>query len=192
MIISSAIILVTVTVALYLALRRDWQSNPLPPPRTLSQLTFDPGLASEPAWSPDGRFIAYSSDKSGNFDIWVQPVGGGDAGTGDVNPLRTTGSRTGRRTAARLCSVPSVKAAGCSWCPHWAGVSGKSRRSATVRDGLPMAHEDSLLERDPRGAGTWGRQKSMWCRSTGTPPHEVQAEFVSERVRLTAFGRLAS
>ena len=42
-------------------------------------MTFDAGLQSEPAWSPDGRFIAYSSDKSGNFDIWVQPVGGGDA-----------------------------------------------------------------------------------------------------------------
>jgi Tol biopolymer transport system component len=49
------------------------------PQRSLSRLTFDAGLQSEPTWSPDGRFIAYSSDKRGNFDIWVQPVGGGDA-----------------------------------------------------------------------------------------------------------------
>ena len=50
-----------------------------PPQRSLSRLTFDAGLQSDPTWSADGRFIAYSSDKSGNFDIWVQPVGGGNA-----------------------------------------------------------------------------------------------------------------
>src|SRR5262249_24134425 len=49
------------------------------PQRSLTRVTFDGGLQIEPTWSPDGRFIAYSSDKGGNFDIWVQPVGGGDA-----------------------------------------------------------------------------------------------------------------
>src|SRR4029453_8885602 len=47
--------------------------------RTLTPMTFDEGLQAEPTWSPDGRFIAYSSNRSGNFDIWVQSVGGGDA-----------------------------------------------------------------------------------------------------------------
>ena len=27
----------------------------------------------------DGRFIAYTSDQAGNFDIWVQPIAGGRA-----------------------------------------------------------------------------------------------------------------
>jgi Tol biopolymer transport system component len=48
-------------------------------PLLLTRLTSDPGLQMQPSWSPDGRFIAYASDKSGNFDIWVQPVAGGDA-----------------------------------------------------------------------------------------------------------------
>ena len=46
-------------------------------PRKLWRLTFDAGLQSEPTWSPDGRFVAYSSDRSGNFDIWVKPLADG-------------------------------------------------------------------------------------------------------------------
>ena len=56
-----------------------------PVQRTLTRLTFGPGLQTDPALSPDGRFLAYSSDRNGNADIWVQPVGGG-------NPVQVTRS----------------------------------------------------------------------------------------------------
>ena len=46
--------------------------------RNLTRLTFGSGLQTDATWSPDGRFIAYASDKAGNFDIWVQPLAGGD------------------------------------------------------------------------------------------------------------------
>ena len=46
--------------------------------RELTRLTFDDGLQIGATWSPDGRFIAYSSDRGGKFDIWVQQVSGGD------------------------------------------------------------------------------------------------------------------
>ena len=46
--------------------------------RTLTRLTFDDGLQFGATWSPDGRFVAYSSDRGGKFDIWVQQVSGGD------------------------------------------------------------------------------------------------------------------
>jgi hypothetical protein len=59
--------------------RKDQSAQPGPAPqRVLSQITFDAGLQAEPSWSPDGRFLAYSADRKGNFDIWVQPVTGGD------------------------------------------------------------------------------------------------------------------
>ena len=45
----------------------------------LSRVTFEDGLQAQPTWSPDGRFIAYTSDQAGNFDIWVQPLAGGRA-----------------------------------------------------------------------------------------------------------------
>ena len=49
-----------------------------PVARSLTRLTVGSGLQNGPSWSPDGRFIAYSSDRGGTFAIWVQPVGGGD------------------------------------------------------------------------------------------------------------------
>ena len=53
------------------------------PHRKLWQLTFTPGVQDEPAWSPNGEWIAYSSDRNGNSDIWIQPVG-------QENPRRVT------------------------------------------------------------------------------------------------------
>jgi len=46
--------------------------------RALNRLTFDEGLQFGATWSPDGGFIAYSSDRGGKFDIWVRQVSGGD------------------------------------------------------------------------------------------------------------------
>jgi Tol biopolymer transport system component/predicted Ser/Thr protein kinase len=43
------------------------------------QLTSDPGWEAEPALSPDGTFVAYTSDRSGNEDIWVTDARGGSA-----------------------------------------------------------------------------------------------------------------
>ncbi len=47
----------------------------------LLQMTFDSGLTMTPALSPDGKLIAYASERGGegNLDIWVQQVGGGGA-----------------------------------------------------------------------------------------------------------------
>ena len=46
----------------------------------LTQLTYDSGSTTEPTISPDGKLVAYTSDRSeeGNRDIWVQNIATGD------------------------------------------------------------------------------------------------------------------
>jgi Tol biopolymer transport system component/DNA-binding winged helix-turn-helix (wHTH) protein len=65
-----------------------------PSQRTLTRLTFDDGLQTGATWSPDGRYIAYSADRGGKFDILVQQVSGG-------NPIQIT------------------KGSGQNWQPDW-------------------------------------------------------------------------
>ena len=44
--------------------------------RDLTRLTFGQGLQTDVTWSRDGQRIAFASDQGGNFDIWVQRLGG--------------------------------------------------------------------------------------------------------------------
>ena len=47
--------------------------------KTITRLTADPGEDVMPAISSDGKWIAFASDRSGNWDIWMMPFEGGPA-----------------------------------------------------------------------------------------------------------------
>ena len=84
----------------------DWAS-------ALSRLTFEDGLQTQPTWSPDGRFIAYASDQTGNFDIWVQPVAGG--------------------RAVQITTDPAT-----DWQPSWSPDGNTPGLSIRARGGAPL------------------------------------------------------
>ena len=44
----------------------------------LTPLTSDPGFEGDPALSPDGETLAYVSDRTGNFEIFLKQISGGD------------------------------------------------------------------------------------------------------------------
>jgi Tol biopolymer transport system component/DNA-binding winged helix-turn-helix (wHTH) protein len=84
------------------------------PSGSIWQLTFSSGLQGEPTWSPDGRMVAFSSDRSGNLDIWTQAVDGG-------NPVQVT-------TAAEH-----------DWQPDWSSDGRLVFRSERTGGGLFVA-----------------------------------------------------
>jgi Tol biopolymer transport system component len=43
----------------------------------VSRLTHDAGLSEWPTWSPDGSLLAFASNRSGNFEIYVRRIEGG-------------------------------------------------------------------------------------------------------------------
>src|SRR5689334_753132 len=54
-----------------------------------SRVTSGPAWDREPAWTPDGSAIVFSSDRAGNFDLWRVAVG---TGGGSAEPERLTSS----------------------------------------------------------------------------------------------------
>ena len=54
-----------------------------------TRFTFSPAEDTSPAWSPDGTKIAFTSVRSGQSDIYIQPTNG----TGDAQPLLQDNSR---------------------------------------------------------------------------------------------------
>src|SRR5262245_9211218 len=61
-----------------------WHLRPAPAPVEwrLRPLTADSGLTTTAALSPDGKLVAYASDRASNgtnLDLWVQPLTGGSA-----------------------------------------------------------------------------------------------------------------
>ena len=141
------------------------------------QLTFSPGLQSEPSWSPDGRMVAFSSDRTGNLDIWVQSVDGG-------NPVQVT------------------TAAAHDWQPDWSSDGRLVFRSERASGGLFVAPALGGAEQQVSSFGYHPRwspdgTRILFHRSNfqgrvltsrelyvverdGQPPRQVLADFLSQ------------
>ena len=175
-------LVVVITAVAYLSslIRQKFPVSP-PPNRPLAQLTEGGGLQSWPSWSPDGRYIAYSSDRSGNFDIWVQQIGGGDPiqvtkspahdWQPDWSPDGTSIVFRSERDGGGLYIVPALggnerKISSFGYYPRWSP------------DGSRILFGDFVSD-------DWFKQRKAYVVALdGEPPREVQPEFFSRFVFL--------
>jgi TolB protein len=89
---------------------------------TILRITDSPALERMPAMSPDGRYIAFISDRGGNFDVWRMNADGSDpvqltrTDVAEIHPFWTPDARRivfNRRVAgARVYAIWSMAADG--------------------------------------------------------------------------------
>jgi Tol biopolymer transport system component len=96
--------------------------RPKPPAlRALQQITFEAGVARDPALSPDGKLLAYASDRGGDghLDIWLKQVAGGE-------PVRLTSgpdSKSSPQFSADGTRIYYISGAEISEVPTLGGTS---------------------------------------------------------------------
>jgi Tol biopolymer transport system component len=160
-----------------------------PPVVTLTPLTSDPGYEGEATFSADGQTIAYVSDRTGNFEIFLRQVSGGPSinltshAADDVQPafspdgrqIAFVSSRSG--TSDVLFTQPAVPLLGGDvWVMP--ALGGSPRRLAE-KGNFPSWSRDgaSLLYT----GGPWFGQRLYRVDASGAPPSEIPIDFPADR-----------
>ncbi|HWB15742.1 MAG TPA: winged helix-turn-helix domain-containing protein [Vicinamibacterales bacterium] len=144
------------------------------PPHRLWQLTSNGRLDTEPTWSPDGRAVAFTSDRSGNFDIWVQTLGATTARQLTFNEGRDwqpAWSPDGQWLAVRSeGEAPGIYVISAAGGPgHRLVPNGYEPRWSP--DGRTILFRDSMVSWD---------QKSFVVPASGGAPREVRPDVLRD------------
>jgi serine/threonine protein kinase len=141
-------------------------------PPVLTQLTFDSGLTTDPALSPDGKLVAFASDRSGagNLDIWMQQIATGEARRLTQDPADESEpafSPDGSRIAFR-----SEKEGGGIYVMSTIGgeprlIAREGRRPRFSPDGKQIAY----------WVGWFGQGQVFVASSAGGTPARLQPDF---------------
>jgi Tol biopolymer transport system component/DNA-binding winged helix-turn-helix (wHTH) protein len=145
------------------------------PARSLTRITFDEGLQSDPTWSPDGRYIAYSANRGGTTNIWMQQTSVGDPvqiTTGPGPNWQPDWSPDGRYIAYRsdagengLFVIPAL------------GGAGQERRIATFGYNPRWSPDGSQILFQRQSVSWPDNSKFYVVGLDGGPPRRVFDEF---------------
>jgi Tol biopolymer transport system component/DNA-binding winged helix-turn-helix (wHTH) protein len=150
--------------------------------RALTRITFDDGLQIGATWSPDGRFIAYSSDREGKFDIWVQQVSGGDAvkiTKGPANNWQPDWSPDGKYIAYR-----SEDGEGGLYIVPALGGAGLERKIASFGNYPRWSPDSSQILFQTRGFGLGCELYIVGLG--GNPPRAIRTDLTDEMWAISA------
>ncbi|MCI0354268.1 MAG: protein kinase [Acidobacteria bacterium] len=174
----------------------------------VARLTHDPGLSEWPTWSPDGKLLAFASDRSGNFEIYVRRIEGGhevnvtnDPGQ-DYQPafspdgqwiafISTRSSRTGMIKIGATFGMEFRTFGGDLWVAP--ALGGAARRLATDAN-FPVWHPDG--KRIAYVTGTEGHRAILEVPAAGGDPKTLLASSDSRweavKVQYSPDGRWLS
>src|SRR5205085_7963087 len=146
--------------------------------RSLTRITFNDGLQTAATWSPDSRYIAYSSDRGGKFDIWVQQVSGGDPvqiTKGPGHHWQPDWSPNGKYLAYR-----SEEGVGGLYIVPTLGGAGLERKIAAFGFHPRWSPDSSQILFDAQFTPLYSRYRFYVVQLDGSPPREVLAEFLAQ------------
>ena len=173
-------------------------STPSPPTAaTRRRLTTHAGYDDGPDYSPDGSWIYFNSDRSGNWDIWRIPADG--AGPDDAKAERITNDELGGLVPAPLAGR---QVAGLPLLPQGdEGPPGEPGRrppracrcpatgqAPTIRGGRPALRRAGDDQRQLLVA----RRQEVRLRQLPAPTLERRRRSSNQRSELTSAGRVKS
>ncbi len=153
---------------------------------TLTQLTTDPGYEGEPTFSPDGETIAYVSDRSGNFEIYLKQISGGPdvnltnnpaddmqpAFSPDGKQIAFVSSREGASDIVTYFAPGSAPIGGDLWVMP--ALGGSPRRVAREGNFPSWAPDGSAILYT---SGPWFGRKIYRVPAMGGEPKEIPVRF---------------
>jgi serine/threonine protein kinase/Tol biopolymer transport system component len=152
---------------------------------TLAPLTTDPGFEGDPSFSPDGETLAYVSDRTGNFEIFLKQVSGGndvnitDDAADDVQPAFSPDGRqiafvSTRAGASDLLFMgPNTPMRGGDiWVMPALGGNGRRVARSGNFPGWSPDGADLVFT-----AGPWFGPKMYRVNASGGEPREIRLQF---------------
>jgi Tol biopolymer transport system component/serine/threonine protein kinase len=139
------------------------------------QVTTDAGTDWSPAWSPDGQYLYFASDRSGNMDLWRVSI---DEGSGSVRGLPEPVTSAGtvwsthpsfaRDVPGRMVYVESRRQSKIRGVPFNSSRGTAGENPVTVLDGTRdvLMPDPSPDGRSIAFVGRQGQQQDIWVVQT--------------------------
>lgn len=141
----------------------------------ITRITTDSGLTGYPSLSPDGKLLAYASDRAsnGNLDIWIQQTNGG-------NPIRLTTDSADdldpsfSPDSSRIVFRSEREGGGIYIVP---ALGGLEQRIADLGRNPRFSPDGKWITYWVGDLGFFGRRRMFVVPAAGGQPRQIQPDF---------------